>query len=80
MKKVFLSLALVAAMSVSFVSCKETKTETEETVVAPETEVAPEAEMAPASTDTMSVETTTTTAETPAGDASATTTTTEAAK
>ncbi len=78
MKKVFLSLALVAAMSVSFVSCKETKTEETE-VVAPEAEMTPEvAPEAPA--DTMAVETTTTTAETPAGDASATTTTTEAAK
>jgi predicted small lipoprotein YifL len=42
MKKVFLSLALVVALSVSFVSCKETKTEevpVEETeVVAPEVE------------------------------------------
>uniref|UniRef100_UPI00404AB627 hypothetical protein n=1 Tax=Flavobacterium sp. TaxID=239 RepID=UPI00404AB627 len=48
MKKVFLSLALVAAMSVSFVSCKEKEAEgTEETMeeVAPEAteEVAPEA-------------------------------------
>jgi hypothetical protein len=62
MKKVFLSLALVAAMSVSFVSCKETKTETEE-VVAPVEEVTPVEEVAPATTDTMAVETTTTTTE-----------------
>ena len=51
MKKVFLSLALVVALSVSFVSCKDTKTEE----VAPVEEVAPEA----APVDTMAVETTT---------------------
>ena len=68
MKKVFLSLALVAAMSVSFVSCKETKTETEETT-APIEEVTPAEEVAPATTDTMAVGTESTT----------TTTTTDAA-
>ncbi|MFY8188290.1 MAG: hypothetical protein ACOVLC_10055 [Flavobacterium sp.] len=40
MKKVFLSLALVAAMSVSFVSCKE-KAEEGTEVEAPVTEEAP---------------------------------------
>ena len=60
MKKVFLSFAVIAAMTV--VSCKETKTETEE-VVAPVEEVTPVEEVAPATTDTMAVETTTTTTE-----------------
>ncbi len=43
MKKVFLSLALVAAMSVSFVSCKE-KAEEGTEVEAPVTEEAPATE------------------------------------
>ncbi|MBF0694326.1 MAG: hypothetical protein IR153_04630 [Flavobacterium sp.] len=63
MKKVFLSLAVVA-MSVSFVSCKETKTETEEVVV-PVEEVTPVEEVAPA-TDSITAETTTTTTTTDA--------------
>ena len=62
MKKVFFSLALVAA--ITLVSCKETKTETEEVVV-PTEEVTPVEEVAPAA-DTVSVETTTTTEEAPA--------------
>ena len=63
MKKVFFSLALVAA--ITLVSCKETKTETEEVVV-PTEEVTPVEEVAPA-TDTVAVETTTeTTTETAA--------------
>ena len=65
MKKVFLSLALVAAMSVSFVSCKEKEAEgTEETPameeVAPEVteEVAPEVteEVAPEATEEAATE------------------------
>ena len=55
MKKVFLSLALVAAMSVSFVSCKEkaeegteVETTTEEVVEEPVMEEAPVTEEAPA--------------------------------
>lgn len=56
MKKVVLSLALVAMMSVSFVSCKETKAEepaaTEEVV----TEEAPVVEETPAAADTTNVE------------------------
>ena len=58
MKKVFLSLALVVALSVSFVSCKETAAEevtpTEE--VAPVEEAAPVEEVAPV-TDSLSTET-----------------------
>ncbi|HLA56816.1 MAG TPA: hypothetical protein VK623_11975 [Flavobacterium sp.] len=73
MKKVFLSLAFVMAMSVSFVSCKETKTETEE-VVAPTEEVAPVEEVAPATADTTAVEAT------PATDAAAPATEAPAAK
>ncbi|HEU0136037.1 MAG TPA: hypothetical protein VFQ50_01975 [Flavobacterium sp.] len=57
MKKVFLSLALVAAFTV--VSCKQTEEKTEETTVTEE--VAPVEEVAPATADTMSVETETTT-------------------
>lgn len=57
MKKVVLSLALVAMMSVSFVSCKETKTEeapVEET--ATPVEEAPVVEETPAAADTTAVE------------------------
>lgn len=60
MKKVVLSLALVAMMSVSFVSCKETaKEETTETTT--ETEVVTEEPTAPVAVDTMAVDSTTTT-------------------
>ena len=45
MKKVFLSLAMIATLTV--VSCKETKTETNEETVAPTEEAAP-VEAAPA--------------------------------
>ena len=60
MKKVFFSLAVVAAMTM--VSCKETQTETEEVVV-PTEEVTPVEEVAPAN-DTIAIETTTETTET----------------
>ncbi len=61
MKKVFLSLALVAAFSV--VSCKNTEEKTEETTTVEE--VTPVEEVAPVeSTDTMAVSTETTTTET----------------
>ena len=50
MKKVFLSLAMVAALTV--ISCKETKTETEETTVVPTEEVTPMEETAPVAADT----------------------------
>lgn len=59
MKKVVLTLAFVAMLSVSFVSCKKTETETEVETV--DTVVTPEAEpMTPASTDTVVVDSTTT--------------------
>jgi hypothetical protein len=58
MKKVFLSLALVLALSVSFVSCKDTAAEEapveETTMDAPVEEAAPVEEVA---TDSMAVET-----------------------
>ena len=61
MKKVFLSLALVAAFSV--VSCKNTEEKTEETTTVEE--VTPAEEVAPVeSTDTTAVSTETTTTET----------------
>ena len=61
MKKVFLSLALVAAFSV--VSCKNTEEKTEETTTVEE--VTPVEEVAPVeSTDTIAVSTETTTTET----------------
>ena len=61
MKKVFLSLALVVALSVSFVSCKDTKTEETTTTAETTMETAPVEEVAPEATpvDTMAVETTT---------------------
>jgi len=55
MKKVFLSLAFVAAMSVSFVSCKETKTEETTEVTAPAEEAPATEEVAPATPDTTAV-------------------------
>jgi len=67
MKKVFLSLALVVALSVSFVSCKETKTEEAapvEEVAAPVEEVE-----APAMDSTVTDSTTAPAAETPAAPA-----------
>ena len=60
MKKVFLSLALVVALSVSFVSCKDTKTE--ETTVETTEEVVPVEEVTPdaaPAVDTVAVQTTT---------------------
>lgn len=67
MKKVVLSLALVAMMSVSFVSCKETAKEETTTETTTETveETAPVEEAAPAA-DTVAVDSTTTTTTAPA--------------
>ncbi len=60
MKKVFLSLAVVAM--ISLVSCKDSETQVEETTIETTEEVMAEPEvMAPVATDTMAVETTTTT-------------------
>ncbi|MBF6607236.1 MAG: hypothetical protein ITG00_00680 [Flavobacterium sp.] len=60
MKKVFLSLALVAAMTV--VSCKQSEEKVEETTIETE-EVTAEPEVIAEPVDTMSVESTTTTTE-----------------
>lgn len=60
MKKVFLSLALVVALSASFVSCKDTAKEEGTTVEETTTEVeVPVTETTEVSVDTMAVETTT---------------------
>ena len=58
MKKVFLSLAVVAM--ITLVSCKDSETNVEETTITETEEVMVE-ETAPMVTDTMAVETTTTT-------------------
>lgn len=60
MKKVFLSLAVVAM--ISLVSCKDSETQVEETTIETTEEVMAEPEVAPVA-DTMAVETTTTTTE-----------------
>ncbi len=61
MKKVFLSLAVVAM--ITLVSCKDSETQVEETTVETTEEVMPETEVAPVAGDTIAIETTTTTTE-----------------
>ena len=61
MKKVFLSLAVVAM--ITLVSCKDSETNVEETTVETTEEVMPETEVAPVAGDTIAIETTTTTTE-----------------
>lgn len=58
MKKVFLSLAVVAM--ISLVSCKDSETQVEETTIETTEEVMAEPEVAPVVTDSVTVETTTT--------------------